>query len=174
MMERCTTLSLRPHRPAARRRREPVSRGTLAVSPRPGLSDPRGCGAISGASCERTMSTLPARAPQGILGLLPLLDYRIDRDFRFSLDHRHCPRHFQWQPEYLGARSHSSRRIHAVTIIPSFALIVRRLHDVGLTGWLAPLCYVPAFGGLALLASGLIPSETGQNQWGAMPAGVRI
>jgi uncharacterized membrane protein YhaH (DUF805 family) len=61
-----------------------------------------------------------------------------------------------------------------VTIIPSFALIVRRLHDVGLTGWLAPLCYVPAFGGLALLASGLIPSETGQNQWGAMPAGVRI
>ncbi|TIS98910.1 DUF805 domain-containing protein [Mesorhizobium sp.] len=61
-----------------------------------------------------------------------------------------------------------------VTVIPSFALIVRRLHDVGLTGWLALLCYVPAFGGLALLVFGLIPSETGQNQWGAVPAGVKI
>lgn len=61
-----------------------------------------------------------------------------------------------------------------VTILPSFALTVRRLHDVGMTGWLALLCYVPAVGGLALLVFGLIPSETGENQWGAMPAGVRI
>jgi uncharacterized membrane protein YhaH (DUF805 family)/cold shock CspA family protein len=38
-----------------------------------------------------------------------------------------------------------------LTILPSIALTVRRLHDIGLSGWLVLLCYVPAFGGLATL-----------------------
>jgi uncharacterized membrane protein YhaH (DUF805 family)/cold shock CspA family protein len=61
-----------------------------------------------------------------------------------------------------------------LTILPSIALTVRRLHDIGLSGWLVLLCYVPAFGGLATLVFGLIPSQVGENPWGAMPAGVKI
>lgn len=58
-----------------------------------------------------------------------------------------------------------------VAILPSIALVVRRLHDIGLTGWLALLCYTPAFGAVAILIFGLLPSQFGDNRWGPMPAG---
>ncbi|UVK39689.1 DUF805 domain-containing protein [Mesorhizobium sp. AR10] len=61
-----------------------------------------------------------------------------------------------------------------VTILPWTALVVRRLHDIGLTGWLALLCFTPALGGVALLVLGLVPSQLGENPWGQMPAGVRV
>ncbi|TIS58656.1 DUF805 domain-containing protein [Mesorhizobium sp.] len=61
-----------------------------------------------------------------------------------------------------------------VTILPWIALVVRRLHDIGLTGWLALLCFTPALGGVALLVFGLVPSQFGENPGGQMPAGVRI
>ncbi|MER9418678.1 DUF805 domain-containing protein [Mesorhizobium sp. M0306] len=55
-------------------------------------------------------------------------------------------------------------------MLPLIALIVRRLHDIGLTGWLALLCFTPA--GVTFLILGLVPSQFGENRWGAMPAGV--
>ncbi|MDX8446278.1 DUF805 domain-containing protein [Mesorhizobium captivum] len=61
-----------------------------------------------------------------------------------------------------------------VAILPSVALVVRRLHDIGLTGWLVLLCYTPAFGALAILIFGLLPSQFGENRWGPMPAGVTV
>ncbi|TIO06559.1 DUF805 domain-containing protein [Mesorhizobium sp.] len=61
-----------------------------------------------------------------------------------------------------------------LTILPSIALTVRRLHDIGLSGWLVLFCYAPAVGGLAVLVFGLIPSQVGENPWGAVPAGVKI
>ena len=61
-----------------------------------------------------------------------------------------------------------------LTILPSIALTVRRLHDIGLSGWLVLLCYVPAVGELAILVFGLMPSQVGENPWGAVPVGVRI
>lgn len=61
-----------------------------------------------------------------------------------------------------------------LTILPWIALTVRRLHDIGLTGWLVLICLIPPIGGLAILVFGLIPSQTGENQWGAVPAGVRV
>ncbi|CDX26012.1 conserved membrane hypothetical protein [Mesorhizobium sp. ORS 3324] len=60
------------------------------------------------------------------------------------------------------------------TFLPWVALIVRRLHDLGLTGWLAILCFLPYVGGLATLVFALIPSQFGDNKWGPMPAGVRV
>ncbi|RAZ85446.1 DUF805 domain-containing protein [Mesorhizobium hawassense] len=60
------------------------------------------------------------------------------------------------------------------TILPWISLLVRRLHDVGLTGWLAILCFLPYVGELAILVFGLIPSQSGQNKYGPVPAGVRI
>ena len=60
-----------------------------------------------------------------------------------------------------------------VAILPSIALVVRRLHDIGQTGWLVLLCYTPR-GAVAFLIFGLLPSQFGENRWGPMPAGVRI
>ncbi|AZO26906.1 DUF805 domain-containing protein [Mesorhizobium sp. M1B.F.Ca.ET.045.04.1.1] len=59
-------------------------------------------------------------------------------------------------------------------ILPSIAVVVRRLHDIGLTGWLVLLCYTPALGAMAFLVFGLLPSQFKENRWGPMPAGVRI
>lgn len=65
--------------------------------------------------------------------------------------------------------------IYAVlTILPWIALLVRRLHDVGLTGWLAILCFLPYVGVLSMLVFGLIPTQAGDNKYGPMPAGVRV
>jgi len=54
------------------------------------------------------------------------------------------------------------------------ALVVRRLHDIGMSGWLVLLCFIPAIGGIALLVFGLVPSQAGKNAWGPVPAGVRV
>ncbi|ANN56137.1 hypothetical protein A9174_04700 [Mesorhizobium loti NZP2037] len=51
------------------------------------------------------------------------------------------------------------------------ALVVRRLHDIGLSGWLVLICFIPAIGGVAVLVLGLVPSQVGENQWGPVPAG---
>jgi uncharacterized membrane protein YhaH (DUF805 family) len=51
---------------------------------------------------------------------------------------------------------------------------VRRLHDFGLTGWFALLCFTPALGGAAFLVLGLVPSQFGENRWGQAPKGVRV
>ncbi|MDX8446279.1 DUF805 domain-containing protein [Mesorhizobium captivum] len=61
-----------------------------------------------------------------------------------------------------------------LTILPWIALIVRRLHDLGLTGWLAILCFLPYVGGLATLVFALIPTQAGDNKWGPVPVGVRF
>ncbi|XAS73152.1 DUF805 domain-containing protein [Micrococcaceae bacterium Sec5.1] len=45
------------------------------------------------------------------------------------------------------------------TIIPSIALIVRRLHDGNFSGWLALIGLVPFVGGLGLLVLMLLPSN---------------
>ncbi|RUZ78902.1 DUF805 domain-containing protein [Mesorhizobium sp. M7A.F.Ca.US.006.01.1.1] len=58
--------------------------------------------------------------------------------------------------------------------LPWIALAVRRLHDVGLSGWFVLLCFIPVIGGVALLVLGLAPSQLGENPWGPVPAGVRI
>ena len=65
--------------------------------------------------------------------------------------------------------------IFAMAMIwPSTALIVRRLHDFGLTGWFALLCFTPALGGVAFLVLGLVPSQFGENRWGQVRTGVRV
>ncbi|WP_245331052.1 DUF805 domain-containing protein [Mesorhizobium sophorae] len=59
-------------------------------------------------------------------------------------------------------------------ILPSIALIVRRVHDAGLSGWFALLCFMPPISSIALLVFGFMPSQVGDNPWGRMPAGVRV
>jgi uncharacterized membrane protein YhaH (DUF805 family) len=45
------------------------------------------------------------------------------------------------------------------TLIPSLALVVRRLHDVNFSGWMILLGLVPFLGGLALLIFMILPSK---------------
>ena len=58
--------------------------------------------------------------------------------------------------------------------VPLVALFVRRLHDIGLSGWFALLCFTPALNTIAFIALGVIPSRLGENQWGPVPQGVRV
>lgn len=59
-------------------------------------------------------------------------------------------------------------------IIPSVAMMVRRQHDIGLSGWFYLLFFVPYVGGLILLVFALIPSQKRENKWGPVPAGVEV
>jgi len=54
------------------------------------------------------------------------------------------------------------------------ALVVRRLHDIGLSGWLVLICFIPVVGEAALLVFGLIQSQVGENPWGPVPVGVKV
>ncbi|MER8438642.1 DUF805 domain-containing protein [Mesorhizobium sp. M1312] len=59
------------------------------------------------------------------------------------------------------------------TIPPWIGLNVRRLHDIGLTGWLFLVVFIPTIGGLIILVFALIPTQARVNQWGPVPACVR-
>ena len=54
-------------------------------------------------------------------------------------------------------------------IIPGIALASRRLHDVGLSGWLYLLTFIPYVGGLFMLVVACIPSQPHPNLYGLAP-----
>lgn len=58
-----------------------------------------------------------------------------------------------------------------VIFIPSLAVSVRRLHDIGMTGWWVLLSFVP-LGGLVLLYFYCQDSQPGENSYGHNPKGV--
>lgn len=49
---------------------------------------------------------------------------------------------------------------------PYLALLVRRFHDVGMSGWLVLLAYIPYVGGLFAFVVSLIDSQSGTNRFG--------
>lgn len=59
------------------------------------------------------------------------------------------------------------------SVIPFAALIVRRIHDVGNSGWLALWLLAP-YGFLLLLYWGLVPGMKMENQYGPVPGGQNI
>jgi len=52
------------------------------------------------------------------------------------------------------------------TFFPRMAVTIRRLHDVGLSGYLYLLYFVPGLGGIAVLILTAMPSENGDNSHG--------
>lgn len=54
-------------------------------------------------------------------------------------------------------------------ILPSISVSIRRLHDVGMSGWLILIGLIPYIGGLFMLVVGLIPSQLQTNQYGPYP-----
>jgi len=71
------------------------------------------------------------------------------------------------QPEYFGPVTLFVVIIHAV---PQITVAVRRLHDVGRSGWWYLLNFVP-FGALVLLVWACQASEEGTNEFGDGPSG---
>ena len=56
-----------------------------------------------------------------------------------------------------------------VTIVPALAVLVRRLHDTGKTGWWALIGFVPLVGGIVLLVFTVLDSDAGENKFGVSP-----
>lgn len=52
---------------------------------------------------------------------------------------------------------------------PSYAVLSRRLHDVGMSGWFALLSLIPYLGGFFVLVISLIPSQEATNRYGPYP-----
>ena len=53
-------------------------------------------------------------------------------------------------------------------LIPGFALTIRRLHDIGLSGWWVIISFVPYLS-LLLLVFAFVDSQEGTNKWGPSP-----
>jgi uncharacterized membrane protein YhaH (DUF805 family) len=56
-----------------------------------------------------------------------------------------------------------------ITLVPSLAVTVRRLHDTDKSGWLILLSLIPLIGGLILLVFYLTAGTEGPNRFGADP-----
>ncbi|UCQ26610.1 DUF805 domain-containing protein [Edwardsiella tarda] len=56
-----------------------------------------------------------------------------------------------------------------VLFIPSIAVLVRRLHDIGRSGWWFLIILVPLIGAIVLLVFTVQDSKPGQNQYGVNP-----
>lgn len=55
------------------------------------------------------------------------------------------------------------------TFIPSIAVLVRRLHDVGKSGWFYFIAFVPIIGGIWLLVLLFTEGDAGPNEYGPDP-----
>ena len=55
------------------------------------------------------------------------------------------------------------------TLIPSIAVLVRRLHDIGKSGWWYFISLVPFIGGIWLLVLMCTDSQVGSNEYGLNP-----
>jgi uncharacterized membrane protein YhaH (DUF805 family) len=58
---------------------------------------------------------------------------------------------------------------YLAVLIPGLAVTVRRLHDVGKSGWWMLILLIPFVGAICLLVFLCTDSETGTNRWGKNP-----
>ncbi len=55
------------------------------------------------------------------------------------------------------------------SIIPSIAVLVRRLHDLGMSGWWALMALIPAIWAVGFIIIGIIPGQPVANKFGPSP-----
>jgi uncharacterized membrane protein YhaH (DUF805 family) len=60
-----------------------------------------------------------------------------------------------------------------LVLIPYLAVLVRRLHDTGRSGWWFWIVLIPIVGAIVLLIFLVLDSEPGVNRWGPPPPGSR-
>ena len=62
--------------------------------------------------------------------------------------------------------------IYALAVfIPSLAVLIRRLHDTGRTGWWVLLCFIPLIGFIVILVFLVLDSDPDANEYGPNPKG---
>ena len=54
-------------------------------------------------------------------------------------------------------------------IVPSLSVLVRRLHDIGKSGWMVLIAFIPIIGAVWLLALLCLRSNDYDNEWGPNP-----
>lgn len=59
-----------------------------------------------------------------------------------------------------------------VMIVPNWAVTVRRLHDVGKSGWMIFINLIPFAGAIWFLILTVIDSQPGDNEYGSNPKGI--
>jgi uncharacterized membrane protein YhaH (DUF805 family) len=59
-------------------------------------------------------------------------------------------------------------------LIPGLAVAVRRLHDVGKSGWMILIALIPLIGSIWLLVLTVTDSNAGENQYGQNPKEVTV
>jgi uncharacterized membrane protein YhaH (DUF805 family) len=59
-------------------------------------------------------------------------------------------------------------------LLPGIAVAVRRLHDVGKSGWMMLIVLIPIIGAIWLLVLICTDSQAGSNKWGANPKEVTL
>ena len=57
-------------------------------------------------------------------------------------------------------------------VLPGFAVLLRRLHDIGKSGWWVFISLVPCVGSIILLVFLFLDSQPGTNAYGPNPKGV--
>jgi uncharacterized membrane protein YhaH (DUF805 family) len=62
----------------------------------------------------------------------------------------------------------------AALAIPYIAVTVRRLHDVGKSGWMYLIFFIPLIGLIWLLVLTVTDSNPGQNQYGSNPKAITV
>jgi len=55
------------------------------------------------------------------------------------------------------------------TIVPALAVLIRRLHDTGKSGWWALVGFIPFVGAIVLLVFTVTDSSPGENKYGTSP-----
>lgn len=59
-------------------------------------------------------------------------------------------------------------------LLPSIAVLIRRLHDANYSGWLSMVVFIPVIGWIILFIILLIPGSKTENQYGQNPKGAVI
>lgn len=55
------------------------------------------------------------------------------------------------------------------TLVPSLAVLVRRLHDTGKSGWYVLVAFIPFIGGIWLFILSILDSDPYENGYGPSP-----
>ena len=61
-----------------------------------------------------------------------------------------------------------------ILFIPSLAVLIRRLHDIGKSGWMLLIAFIPLIGVFWLLFLLVTDSSPGENQYGNNPKEISI
>ena len=74
----------------------------------------------------------------------------------------------------LGGSGFALLALVLILMVPNVTVTVRRLHDIGITGWVWWVQFVPIVGGLILFVLMLVPSQSVSNKYGDNPLDPRM